>query len=75
MFNPNDTRMKYDNSSYQEQLLRSIYPGSYQLNTPFNDCDDCSQNIPNDPFIRYQNYGHNLCSMKKAIDDNSELNG
>ena len=75
MFNPNDTRMKYDKTSYQEQLERSVFPGVYQLNTPYNDCTDCDQNIPNDPFIRFQNYGQNACSMKKAIDDNSELNG
>jgi hypothetical protein len=75
MFNPNDTRMKYDNSSYQEELKRTIYPGIYQLNSPYNDCSDCNQFVPNDPFIRYQNYSHNTCSMTKAIDDNSELNG
>jgi hypothetical protein len=75
MFNPNDTRLKYDTSSYQEQLVRSIYPGAYQLNTPYNDCKDCDEYVPNDPFIRYQNYGHNTCSMKKAVDDSSELYG
>jgi hypothetical protein len=75
MFNPNDTRMKYDNNAYQEQLKRSIYSGVYNLETPYNDCDECNQFIPNDPFIRYQNYGQNTCTMKKAIDDNSELYG
>ena len=75
MFNPNDTRLKYDNNSYQEQLERSIFPGSYQLNTPYNDCNDCDKIMPNDPFVRFQNYGQNSCSMKKAIDDNSELYG
>ena len=75
MFNPNDTRMKYDNSSYQESLKRTIYEGIYQINTPYNDCSDCNQFMPNDPYIRYQNYGHNTCSMAKAVDDNSELIG
>jgi len=75
MYNPNDTRMRYDTSSYQEQLERSIYPGVYRLITPHNDCDNCSQYVPNDPEIRYQNYGHHTCSMKKAVDDSSELYG
>jgi len=34
MYKPNDTRMIYDNSSYQEELKRSIYSGNYQLSTP-----------------------------------------
>jgi hypothetical protein len=75
MLNANDTRLKYDNNSYQEQLERSVFPGAYQINTPYNDCNDCAQIVPNDPFIRYQNYGQTSCSMKKAIDDNSELYG
>lgn len=75
MFSPNDTRTKYDDGSYQEQLQRSIFSGIYQLNQPYNDCNDCSQTIPNDPHIRFQNYGHNSCSMKKAVDDSSELSG
>jgi hypothetical protein len=75
MFNPNDTRMKYDNNAYQEQLSRSMYSGVYNLDTPYNDCDECNQYIPDDPFIRYQQYGQNTCTMKKAIDDNSELYG
>ena len=75
MYNPNDTRMKYDNSAYQEQLERSLYPGVYNLNTPHNDCDECNQFMPNDPEIRYQNYGPHTCTMKKAVDDSSELYG
>jgi len=72
---PNDTRIKYDDNSYQEELQRTIYSGFYQLNSPYNDCNECSKFIPNDPHIRYQNYGHESCSMSKAIDDNSELIG
>ena len=75
MYNPNDTRMKYDKGSYQEQLERSIFPGAYKLTTPHNDCKECNQYIPNDPEIRYQNYGHHICSMKQAVDDSSELAG
>jgi hypothetical protein len=72
---PNDTRLKYDSGSYQEELKRSIFPGIYQLNSPYNDCNDCGVIIPDDPFLRYQNYGQNTCSMKKAIDDSTELSG
>jgi hypothetical protein len=75
MYKPNDTRMIYDNSSYQEELKRSVYSGNYQLGTPYNDCLECDKYMPNDPFIRYQAYGNNSCSMKKAVDDNSELSG
>jgi hypothetical protein len=75
MYKPNDTRMIYDNSSYQEELKRSIYSGNYQLSTPYNDCMDCDKFIPNDPHIRFQAYGQNSCSMKKAIDDSTELSG
>jgi len=75
MNTPNDTRLKYDNGSYQEQLSRSIYPGLYQLNSPYNDCNTCAVRIPDDPFMRYQSYGQNTCSMKKAVDDSSELAG
>ena len=66
---PNDTRLKYDSGSYQEELTRSIFPGIYQLNSPYNDCGDCGALIPDDPFMRYQSYGQNTCTMKKAIDD------
>jgi len=72
---PNDTRLKYDTNSYKEELTRSIFPGIYQLDTPYNDCKDCSIVIPNDPFVRYQGYGQNTCTMKNAVDDLNELNG
>jgi len=72
---PNDTRLNYDTSSYKEKLERSIMPGIYQLTTPYNDCNECGQIIPDDPYLRYQNYGPNTCTMKKAIDDLNELDG
>jgi hypothetical protein len=75
MLNANDTRMRYDTGSYQEQLQRSLYPGNYRINTPYNDCTECNQYIPNDPTLRYQQYGPNTCTMKKAVDDSSELYG
>ena len=70
-----DTRLNYDSCSYKEKLKRTVGPGLYQLEAPYNDCLDCSRDIPADPSLRYQSYGHNTCSMKNAIDDSSELLG
>ena len=68
-----DTRLNYDSCSYKEKLRRTVGPGLYQLDVPSNDCKDCHRDIPADPSLRYQNYGHNTCSMKNAIDDSNEL--
>lgn len=75
MNQPNDTRLSYDSCSYNEKLNRTIGPGLYSLNTPYNDCTTCKSIIPDDPSLRYQAYGHNTCTMKAAIDDSSELLG
>ena len=74
MNQPNDTRINYDSCSYTEKLKRTIGPGLYSLNTPYNDCSDCD-GFPDDPSLRYQNYGPNTCMMKTAVDDSSELLG
>ena len=71
----NDTRLIYDENSYNEKLKRSIGPGLYNINVPFNDCRDCSQDVPADPSLRYQSYGPSTCTMKGAVDDSSELLG
>ena len=42
---PNDTRLNYDDCSYDEKLKRSIGPGLYTINVPSNDCKDCAQDI------------------------------
>lgn len=70
-----DTRLFTDNCSYSEQLKRSIMPGLYSLNTHYDDCSTCGPILPNDPYMRFQHYGPNSCTMKKAVDDNSELLG
>ncbi len=72
---PNDTRLNYDECSYEEKLKRSIGPGLYNLNVPDNDCTDCAQDVNADPALRYQKYGPNTCTMSTAIDDSSELRG
>ena len=74
MNQPNDTRLSYDSCSYNEKLKRTVGPGLYALNTPYNDCSDC-RILPDDPSIRYQAYGPNTCTMQKAVDDSSELLG
>ena len=71
----NDTRLNNDDCSYKEKLRRTIGPGLYSLNVPYNDCLDCSKDIPADPSLRFQSYGPNLCTMKNAVDDSSELLG
>lgn len=73
--NPNDTRLNYDECSYEEKLKRSIGPGLYNINVPSNDCTDCGLSVPNDPSLRYQKYGLNTCSISDTIDDSNELKG
>lgn len=72
---PTDTRLNYDEGTYEEKLKRTVAPGVYYLNTPYNDCKYSEYNLPADPAVRFQNYGHSMCSMKTAIDDSSELRG
>jgi len=74
MNQPSDTRLSQDSCSYTEKLKRSIGPGLYTLNVPYNDCSQC-KSLPDDPALRYQAYGPNTCVMKSAIDDSSELLG
>jgi hypothetical protein len=71
---PSDTRLTQDSCSYTEKLKRTIGPGLYALNTPYNDCSSC-RNLPDDPYMRFQSYGPNTCTMKSAVDDSSELLG
>jgi len=68
----NSNKLSGDHCSYVEKLNRSIAPGLYSLNVPYNDCNN---DLPNDPFYRFQNYGPNTCTMKNAVDDSSELLG
>lgn len=74
MNHPSDTRLSQDSCSYTEKLKRTIGPGLYSLNTPYNDCSDCD-NLPSDPALQFQKYGPKTCTMKSAVDDSSELLG
>jgi hypothetical protein len=75
MNQPNDTRLSYDSCSYMEKLKRTIGPGLYALNAPYNDCTHCGTTLPDDPSMRYQAYGPGTCTMQTAVDDSSELLG
>lgn len=74
MYKTNETRLNYDSCSYAEKLKRTTGPGLYMLNIPYDDCNDC-KTLPSDPALRFQTYGPNTCTMKKAVDDSSELLG
>ena len=65
----------YDSCSYQEKLRRTVGPGMYMLSTPNNDVRPCSQDIPADPYLRYQHWGASTCMPGSAVDDGSELLG
>ena len=66
----------YDSCSYNEKLRRSTGPGMYTLGTPGNDMlSACSQDIPVDPYMRYQHWGPGTCYPGSAVDDGSELLG
>ena len=69
------TSLGYDSCSYQEKLRRTVAPGMYMLTTPNNDVEECSKDIPADPYMRYQTWGAGTCSPGSAIDDGSELLG
>lgn len=66
----------YDSCSYNEKLRSSVGPGMYMLTTPGNDdIAPCSQDIPADPYLRYQHWGAGTCTPGAAVDDGSELLG
>lgn len=68
-------RKHYDPCSYEERLKATTSPGLYQLNQPSNDCAPCGQDIPADPYQRWQRWGSSFCPPGAVIDDNSELLG
>lgn len=69
------TSLQYDSCTYEEKLRRSVGPGLYMVNTPANDCKTCAQDIPADPYYRFQAWGANTCPPGSAVDDGSELLG
>lgn len=67
--------LRYDTQTYDQKLRESIGPGMYQLGSPANDCDKCAQDIPTDPYRRWQQWGPGFCSPGKAVDVGSDLLG
>lgn len=74
-YKPNETRLSHDSCSYTEKLRRTIGPGLYALETPYNDCTNCPKTLPDDPTLRFQSYGPNTCTISGSVDDSSELLG
>lgn len=67
--------IRQEECSYQEQLMRSMGPGLYSINTPGNDCTPCAMDVPPDPYSRYQRYGSATCPPGTSTNDESELKG
>ena len=67
--------LSYDMPTYEQKLHTSIGPGMYQLATPANDCTSCGQDVPSDPYIRWQNWGPGFCAPGSAVDVDSDLSG
>ena len=68
------TSVRQDGCTYDEQLMRSMYAGLYQVNTPSNDCTyDCSRELNPDPYYRFQKYGNSSCPYSNSVDDESSL--
>lgn len=68
-------RLPYDPCSYEEKLRQSVGPGMYMIGRPANDCTPCDQDIPADPYLRYQAWGPGSCAPGSAIDVSSDLLG
>jgi len=69
------SHLNQDPCSYEEKLRRSTGPGMYMLSTPANDCQECGQDVPMDPSIRWQHWGPGFCEVGSTVDVNSELKG
>ena len=67
--------LNYDTSTYEQKLRDSIGPGIYQLGTPANDCTACGQDVPFDPYLRWQNWGPGFCKPGTTVDVGSDLLG
>jgi hypothetical protein len=66
----NFSGLRYDNDTYLTTLKQSIGPGSYQIERPRNNCDECSFYGGGGPFL--DRSGDALCD-KELIDVDSEL--
>lgn len=69
------TSLRQDSCSYKEKLRQTIGPGMYQLSKPANDCGVCGQDVPADPYMRWQSWGPGFCQPGQNVDVGSELYG
>ena len=67
--------LDYDNPTYVQKLHTSIGPGQYMLGTPASDGTACAQDVPYDPYIRWQNWGPGFCPPGSSVDVGSDLLG
>ena len=65
------SRLPYDNDTYVTTLNQSIGPGSYMIETPRVDCNDCSYYAPG---VNLNKFNDGMCE-KELIDVDSELLG
>ena len=66
--------IRQDGCSDNEQLMRSMGPGLYTVNTPSNDCyHECTRELNPDPYLRFQKYGNSSCPFNNSVDDESSL--
>lgn len=60
--------LRNDSCSYDEKLRQTTGPGMYMLGRPSNDCgNECSRDIPEDPYFRFQKFGQNACPPEKRL--------
>ena len=66
------TRLNYDKGAYKHQLLQSVGPGRYFIETPTQECDAC---FPQDPRMALTKGSTAKCVDVPLIDIDSELQG
>lgn len=67
--------LDYDSATYLQNIQTSIGPGQYMLGTPASDVTACGQDVPIDPYVRWQNYGPTFCPPGSTVDVGSDLLG
>ena len=62
----------YDKNAYEVEINQSKRAGSYYLQTPAINCNNC---FPTNPEIRLQRTGNSVSSTKPLVDVDSDLMG
>lgn len=67
------TRVGYDPCTYRHELVESIGPGDYMVNTPTVECSQCTTN---NPYVQpNRKYGNSYSKNSEWVDVQSELLG